>query len=345
MNEFFRSFKKGVKATSDLAKSTVDKTAAKIRSRGFSIITKIMRTDVEYVRMQQRMSNAIWGGGTGDGDYKKSKAFMISYKLLKTMEKKVSGPDKKLLTPLINFRDKLDSNTNRIKKACVGNPELTDIFNSIVGIWVWLVGMVAASGLRYDSNKRICWAVNKKAMHFLWETNNLEKSTKFAKFVENRIKEFDTKIVKTNSIEKLIEGEAANESFATVVTFTGIAIGTPIVLYGIYQLIQFIYFTFRHIRMELSEFIELQSEYLMAESGGADSKIVANNLADISKKVQQISNAIGEDYDALEKKVTKQTEGVQKAVEKEAQLVEKTQREVNDVSASKIDASSNDLLF
>jgi len=338
MNEFFRSFKKNVKATTDL----VDKTAAKIRSKGFSIIAKIMRTDVEYVRMQQRMANAIWGGGVGDGDFKKSKAFNVSYKLLKTMEKKVSGSDRKLLTPLTSFRDKLDANTNRIKKACVGNPELTDIFNSLIGIWIWLVGMVAASGLRYDSNKRIVWAANKKTMHFIWETNNLEKSTKFAKFVEKRIVEFDKKIVKTNSIDKLLEGEVAQES---AIVIAGALIGVPILIYGIYELIQFVYFTFRHIRMELSEFIELQSEYLMAESGGADSKSVAHNLADISKKVQNIANAIGEDYEALEKKVDKQSEGVRKQIEREVKTYETAEKEVNDVSASKIEASSNDLLF
>ena len=338
MNEFFRSFKKNVKATTNL----VDKTAAKIRSKGFSIIAKIMRTDVEYVRMQQRMSNAIWGGGVGDGDFKKSKAFGISYKLLKTMEKKVSGSDRKLLTPLVSFRDKLDANANRIKKACVGNSEITDIFNSLIGLWIWLVGMVAASGLRYDSNRRIVWAANKKTMHFIWETNNLEKSTKFAKFVEKRIAEFDKKIVKTNSIDKLLDGEVAHESVLMVAATMIVA---PVMIYAIYEFIQFIYFTFRHIRMELSEFIELQSEYLMAESGGADSKTVSTNLANISKTVQNIANAIGEDYDALETKVTKQSEGIRKQIEKEVKTYETAEKEVNDVSASKIEASSNDLLF
>jgi hypothetical protein len=128
------------------------------------------------------------------------------------------------------------------------------------------------------------------------------------------------------------------------VAITAMAI-SPLILYGIYQLIQFVYFTFRHIRMELSEFIELQSEYLMAESGGADSKSVATNLASISKTVQNIAYTIGEDYEALEKKVTKQAEGVRKKVESEVKTYENAEKETNDVSASKIEASSNDLLF
>ena len=343
MQSFYGSFKKGLKATSDLAKNAIDKTASKIRSNSFCIIAKIMKTDVEYTRMQQRMSSAIWGGGMGDGDFKKAKNFMVSYNLLKTMEKKVSGQDRKLLVPLINFRNKIDANATAIKKACVGSAETTDIFNSMIGIWVWLVGMVAASGLRFDSNKKVCWAANKKTMHLLWEANNLEKSAKFSKFVEARIREFDNKIVKANAIDKMLNGSAANEAIIPVAIAAVIA--APVIIYGIYELIQFVYFTFRHIRMELSEFIELQSEYLQAESGASDSKSVADNLSAISKKVQNIAFTIGEDYDALEKKVTKQSENMRKQVEKEVKTSKDMEKETNDVSASKIETSSNDLLF
>jgi len=344
MSDFYRSFKKGVKATSDLAKGVIDKTASKIRSNSFSIITKIMKTDMDYVRMQQRMANAVWGGGIGDGDFKKAKAYVISSKLLKTMEKKVSGSDRKLLNPLINFHNKIESNSIAIKKACVGNADMTDIFNSLIGIWVWLVGMVAASGLRIDSNKKICWSANKKTMHFLWEKNNLDKSAKFSKFVEARVREFDSKIVKSNAIDKLLNGTAANES-PILLTIAAVAIGTPVILYCLYEMIQFVYFTFRHLRMELSEFIELQSEYLQAESGTAESKSAANSLSNISNKVREIAFTIGEDYEALEKKVTKQSEDMRKQIEKETKVAESMERENTDVSASKIETSSNDLLF
>jgi hypothetical protein len=340
MNKSFKPVKKMLKT----ANSAVSSITNVIKDKSSALFMKIVGSDPDFVKSQQTAGKVIWGGGIGDGDYKKSKSFMVSYKLLKTLEKK--GCDRKLIAPLCNFRDRLESNVNNTKNAVKNDKTTAEVLNCLVGVWMWLVGLVASVGLRPNQNKQLVWTANRGNAKFAWEISDTKSTAGLEKFVRKRVEEFDKEILKKNLFEKLIGVSKANESVVVGLAVSAmIGITAIIAVISLYRFIQFAYFTFRQARLEFSEFIELQSEYLTAESGNADSKQIAGNLASIANKVNNIAKTIGEDYEGLEKKVDQKSGAFEKSAKKIQDEEQKVERETtstaNDTSAS----TGNDLLF
>ena len=339
MNKSFKPVKKMLKT----ANSAVSSITSVIKDKSSALFMKIVGSDPDFVKSQQTAGKVIWGGGIGDGDYKKSKAFMVSYKLLKTLEKK--GCDRKLIAPLCNFRDRLDSNVNNTKNAVKNDKTTAEVLNCLVGVWMWLVGLVASVGLRPNQSKQLVWSANRGSAKFAWEISDTKSTAGLERFVRKRIEEFDREINKKNIFEKLIGVSKANEAVVALAVTAMIGIASVIAIVSLYRFIQFAYFTFRQARLEFSEFIELQSEYLTAESGNAESKQIAGNLASIANKVNNIAKTIGEDYEGLEKKVDQKAGAFEKSAKKIQDEEQKVERETTSTAADTSLSSGNDLLF
>ena len=340
MNKSFKPVKKALKT----ATSAVSSITNVIKDKSSVLLMKIASSDPDFVRSQQTAGKVIWGGGVGDGDYKKSKAFMVSYKLLKTLEKK--GCDRKLIAPLCNFRDRLESNVSNTKNAAKSDKVTAETLNCLVAVWMWLVGLVATVGLRPNQNKQLVWSANRGSAKFAWEISDTKSTAELEKFTRKRIEEFDKEILKKNMFEKLIGVSKANESIMfTLALSTVIGITAIIAVITLYRFVQFAYYTFRQARLEFSEFIELQGEYLSAESGNADNKQIAGNLASIANKVSNIAKTIGEDYESLEKKVDQKSGAFEKSAKKIQDEEQKIERETSSAVSDTSVSSGNDLLF